>query len=62
VTGGVELSRRNGAMYVLAADDEVAYEHTGARDGDEFSVGGVAVRALRTPGSHPVSAVTELRD
>ncbi len=53
VTGGVELSRRNGAMYVLAADDEVVYDHTGARDGDEFAVGGVVLRALRSPGHTP---------
>jgi glyoxylase-like metal-dependent hydrolase (beta-lactamase superfamily II) len=39
VTGGLELSRTHGATYVLAAEDEVAYEHTGARDGDEFPLG-----------------------
>jgi glyoxylase-like metal-dependent hydrolase (beta-lactamase superfamily II)/rhodanese-related sulfurtransferase len=53
VTGGLELSRTHGATYVLAAEDEVAYEHTGARDGDEFPLGSVAVRAMRTPGHTP---------
>ena len=53
VTGGLELSRTHGATYVLAAEDEVAYEHTGARDGDEFTLGSVVVRAMRTPGHTP---------
>ena len=48
VTGGLELSRTHGAMYVLAAADEVAYEHTGARDGDEFMLASVMVRVVRT--------------
>ena len=50
VTGGLELARRTGAKYVLAAEDDVAYERTGASDGDEFSVGGMLVRAVHTPG------------
>ena len=53
VTGGLELARRTGAAYVLAASDEVAYERTGARDGDEFVVGELVVRALHTPGHTP---------
>lgn len=53
VTGGFELARRAGATYVLAADDEVFYENTGAVDGDEFKVGRLIVRAVRTPGHTP---------
>lgn len=53
VTGGLELSRAHGATYVLAADDQVAFEHTGARDGDEFPLASVVVRAMRTPGHTP---------
>lgn len=53
VTGGLELARRAGAEYVLAAADEVAFERTGARDGDEFAVGAVVVRAVHTPGHTP---------
>ena len=53
VTGGLELARRAGAVYVLAAADVVDYERTGARDGDEFAVGGVIVRAVHTPGHTP---------
>jgi hydroxyacylglutathione hydrolase len=53
VTGGFELARRTGASYVLSADDDVAYDRTGARDGDEFAVGGLVVRAVHTPGHTP---------
>ena len=53
VTGGVELARRAGATYVLAAADDVAYDHTGAADGDEFTVGSLVVRAVHTPGHTP---------
>jgi hydroxyacylglutathione hydrolase len=53
VTGGLELARRAGAEYVLAAADGVAFERTGARDGDEFAVGEVVVRAMHTPGHTP---------
>ncbi len=53
VTGGLELARRAGAAYVLAADDDVAYDHIGACDGDEFTVGDLVVRAAHTPGHTP---------
>ena len=53
VTGGLDLARRTGATYVLSAADDVAFERTGARDGDEFAVGAVVVRAVHTPGHTP---------
>ena len=53
VTGGLELAGRAGARYVLAGTEQVAYEHTGAGDGDEFAVGPVMVRAVHTPGHTP---------
>jgi hydroxyacylglutathione hydrolase len=53
VTGGLELARRAGAAYVVSADDDVAYERIGARDGDEFAVGDVVVRAVHTRGHTP---------
>ena len=53
VSGGLELARRAGATYVLAGADDVAYEHLGAGDGDEFAVGSLVVRALHTPGHTP---------
>ncbi len=53
VTGGLELARRTGAAYVLAAADEVAYGRTGALDGDEFAIGDLVVRAVHTAGHTP---------
>lgn len=55
VTGGLELARRTGAAYVLSAEDDVAYagERTGARDGDEFPIGSLVLRAVRSPGHTP---------
>ncbi len=53
VTGGLELARSTGATYVLAAADNVDFEHTGAIDGDEYTVGRLVVRAVHTPGHTP---------
>lgn len=55
VTGGLELARRTGAMYVLSAEDDVSYanERTGACDGDEFRFGNLVMRAVSTPGHTP---------
>jgi hydroxyacylglutathione hydrolase len=53
VTGGFDLAHRTGATYVLNADDEVAFEAHGARDGDLFRIGGLEVRVMHTPGHTP---------
>ena len=53
VTGGLELARLTGADYVLAAEDDVAFERTGASEGDEFAVGRLQLRAMHTPGHTP---------
>jgi glyoxylase-like metal-dependent hydrolase (beta-lactamase superfamily II)/rhodanese-related sulfurtransferase len=53
VTGGLELARRRGATYVVSAGDEVAYDRSGAHDGDTYAVGDVVIRAMHTPGHTP---------
>ena len=54
ITGGFELAQRTGASYVLPADDHVELDHTGAHDGDEFTIGDtVVLRAVHTPGHTP---------
>jgi hydroxyacylglutathione hydrolase len=53
VTGGFDLAHRTGATYVLNADDEVAFEAHGARDGDRIRVGRLEVRVVHTPGHTP---------
>ena len=51
VTGGLALTRRTGAAYHVNADDQVAYDRTGVRDGDVIEVSGsLRVRVLATPG------------
>ena len=53
VTGGLELALRTDAQYVVAAADDVAYSRVGARDGDEFALGALLMRVVRTPGHTP---------
>ena len=53
VTGGLELALRTGAQYVVADDDDVAYSRVGASDGDEFALGALVMRVVRTPGHTP---------
>ena len=51
VTGGLALARLTGAAYHLNAEDAVAFEHVGLRDGEFVDVApGLGVRALATPG------------
>lgn len=62
VTGGLELARTVGAEYVVAADDEVAYDRRPVTDGDVVDVGRFSFQVMHTPGHthHHVSYV--LRD
>ena len=50
VTGGYALAREVGAQYCVNAEDEVTFERTPVRDGDEFRTGDLIVRVLATPG------------
>ena len=50
VTGGLALSRKTGATYVVAGRDEVAFERCSVGDGDDLSAGSMTVRVLETPG------------
>lgn len=61
VTGGYALAQQVGATYHVNADDEVSFERHGIRDGEEFAVGSLTVRAIHTPGhtfTHLSYAVT----
>jgi hydroxyacylglutathione hydrolase len=53
VTGGLALSAEVGAVYVVAAEDEVAFARTPAKDGTRFDTGRLSVTALATPGHTP---------
>jgi glyoxylase-like metal-dependent hydrolase (beta-lactamase superfamily II)/rhodanese-related sulfurtransferase len=50
VSGGLALVRRVGAEYLVAADDEVAFDRRAVRDGDVIGAGQVRLRVLHTPG------------
>ena len=50
VTGGYDLSMRNGCPYVVSAADPVSFDRLAVRDGDELTVGAMTIRVLATPG------------
>ncbi|WP_337830789.1 MBL fold metallo-hydrolase [Pseudonocardia sp. TMWB2A] len=50
VSGGLELARRTGAVYLVDARDRVAFDRTPASEGDEFAVGAMLLRPIATPG------------
>jgi glyoxylase-like metal-dependent hydrolase (beta-lactamase superfamily II)/rhodanese-related sulfurtransferase len=51
VTGGYDLARSAGAQYLLNADDQVAFDRVGLRDGDVVRIGEhMRVTVLLTPG------------
>jgi glyoxylase-like metal-dependent hydrolase (beta-lactamase superfamily II)/rhodanese-related sulfurtransferase len=53
VTGGLALAQATGAVYVVAAAEEVGFSRTPARDGEDFGAGGLVLRAVATPGHTP---------
>lgn len=50
VSGHLELSRRTGAPIVFGPETSTSYPVTVAADGQEFSIGGLTLRVLHTPG------------
>jgi hydroxyacylglutathione hydrolase len=62
VTGGYALARELGAEYLVAADDDVSFERTAVRDGDEIATGRLRVRVVHTPGHTPTHLSYALRD
>lgn len=50
VSGGLELARRSGAMYAVAAEDTVAFDRRPVRDAEKLTVGTLTVTVLATPG------------
>ena len=64
VTGGLELSQRTQAAYVLAEGSGVAFDHVAVSDGQVLGAGSMRLRVLNTPGHthHHVSYVLEAAD
>ncbi|MDO3635004.1 MBL fold metallo-hydrolase [Mycolicibacterium arseniciresistens] len=59
VTGGLELARTTGAVYVVPGGDDVDYHRHAVVDGDTIDAGPLHLRVLHTPGHthHHVSYV-----
>ncbi|MEX0868331.1 MAG: MBL fold metallo-hydrolase [Nitriliruptoraceae bacterium] len=62
VSGGLELARRTGATYAMAADEEMFFAFHGLRDGDEIAVGALRVRVMHTPGHTPTHLAFAVTD
>ena len=62
VSGGLVLSRVTGARYAHAADEDLAFEYDGLRDGDRFHVGSLSVEVVHTPGHTPHHLSFVVRD
>jgi glyoxylase-like metal-dependent hydrolase (beta-lactamase superfamily II) len=62
LTGGLALTRRTGAAYLVNAEDDVGFERTPIRDQETLEIGRMRVTALATPGhtfTHLSYAVTD---
>jgi glyoxylase-like metal-dependent hydrolase (beta-lactamase superfamily II)/rhodanese-related sulfurtransferase len=59
VSGGLALAEASGAVYVVAAAEEVAFDHLGVADGDEIVSGAIRIQVVATPGhtAHHVAYV-----
>jgi glyoxylase-like metal-dependent hydrolase (beta-lactamase superfamily II)/rhodanese-related sulfurtransferase len=50
VTGGYDLSMRNGCPYVVNAADDVSFARLAVSDGDLLTAGAMTIRVVATPG------------
>lgn len=50
VTGGLELARRTGARYVVAAADHVEFDRLPVQDGERLEAGKMRIQVIATPG------------
>jgi hydroxyacylglutathione hydrolase len=59
VSGHVDLAKATGAKIVFGPNAETNYESHIAKDGEEFTIGGLTIRVLHTPG-HTLESSTFL--
>jgi hydroxyacylglutathione hydrolase len=50
VSGHIDLAKKTGAQIIYGPMADTKYKVYNAKDGEEFKIGGVTVRALHTPG------------
>ncbi|HEV2362096.1 MAG TPA: MBL fold metallo-hydrolase [Acidimicrobiales bacterium] len=53
VSGGLQLARVTGAEYLVNGVEEVRFERTPIRDGENVPIGTMSLRAVATPGHTP---------
>jgi hydroxyacylglutathione hydrolase len=54
VSGGLCLSKRHGAEYLVAADEEVEFARIGVHDNETLAFGDIDLRVIATPGHTPL--------
>ncbi len=59
VSGHVDLANKTGATIVYGPGAETSYEMHAAKDGEEFKLGNITIKALHTPG-HTLESTTYL--
>lgn len=62
VSGHIDLAHQTGATIVFGSKAETGYETYKAKDGEEFKIGELTIRALHTPGHTPESTCYLLLD
>jgi len=55
VSGHVSLAKQSGAQIIYGPGAETEYEIRNAKDGEEFQLGNITIRAIHTPGHTPES-------
>lgn len=55
VSGHIDLAKQTGATIVFGPGAETQYDAYNAKDGEVFELGGIAIKALHTPGHTPES-------
>src|ERR1700712_636810 len=54
VSGGLCLSKRHGAEYLVAADEDVEFARIGVHDNETLAFGDIDLRVIATPGHTPL--------
>jgi hydroxyacylglutathione hydrolase len=62
VSGHIDLAKKTGAKIIFGPQAETSYEVYNAKDGEEFKLGDLSIRALHTPGHTPESTCYLLLD